>query len=102
MEGTTSTAMQRVRDALLEGNPVPPEAHAALTDEERAEVAGLAVTATLVYTALQTPDPPAEAEASSLKQVTEIVAAQPPAASADNRRPNIVGAVTRWLRSRKK
>jgi len=63
---TISEPMRRVLDALLAGEPVPPEAQARLTDAERAEVASLARTAHLTKLTLAKPEPTAEMEAASL------------------------------------
>ena len=63
---TISEPMRRVLDALLAGEPVPPEAQARLTDAERAEVAALARTAHLTKLTLAKPEPTAEVEAAAL------------------------------------
>lgn len=60
--------MRRVVDALLAGEPVPPDAHAVLTEAERAEVASLARTAHLTKLTLARPEPSAEMEAASLER----------------------------------
>ena len=53
-----SEALRRVMDALLDGLPPPPDAQAALTETERAEVAGLVRTANLTRLTLQTASTP--------------------------------------------
>ncbi len=58
--------MRRVLDALAEGVPAPPDAQAALTEAERAEIASLARTTHLAHLTLQQPAPPNEAEQASL------------------------------------
>jgi len=65
--------MERVVGALLDGAPIPHDAHARLTDEERAELAGLAATAALTRTVLQTPAPPPQAEEASLRRLQDSV-----------------------------
>jgi hypothetical protein len=68
--------MRRVLDALYAGEPVPSDAQAALSDEERAQVAALARTAHLTRLTLQRPDPSAEVEAAALRKAHEALAAQ--------------------------
>jgi hypothetical protein len=74
----TSEAMRRVVDALLEGQPAPPDAQAALTEAERAEVAALARTAHFAAATLRRPDPPDGAEAAALDRARRALAARPP------------------------
>ena len=87
MEATTtsmtfsSDAMERVVGALLDGEPVPHDAHARLTDEERAELAGLVATASLTRTVLQATAPPPQAEEASFRRIQDSVRAQSHAAA---------------------
>jgi len=76
MDLTISEPMRRVLDALYAGEPVPSDAQAALSDEERAQVAALARTAHLTRLTLQRPDPSAEVEAAALRKAHEAMAAQ--------------------------
>jgi hypothetical protein len=73
----TSEAMRRVVDALLEGTPAPPDAHSALTETERAEVAALARTAHLARLSLRKPDPAPAAQAAALFRAQQALAARP-------------------------
>ena len=71
MEKTISKSMQRVIDALVAGETVPADAHAALTDAERSEVAALARTAHLTKLTLARPEPTAEMEAAALARARD-------------------------------
>jgi hypothetical protein len=84
--------MRRVLDALYTGEPVPPDAQAALSEEERVQVAAIARTAHLTRLALNKPEPTAEMEAASLAKAQTALAQQKgngggPAAAPD-KRPN--------------
>jgi len=72
-----SPAFRRVVEALLEGQPAPPEDQAALTDAERAEVAALARTAHLTRVTLQMETPDEAAERASLDRARTQLSAQP-------------------------
>ena len=102
MEAKSTEAIQRVRDALLEGSPVPEGAQAALTDAERAEIASLAAVAMLTKTALHAAEPPPHAEGASLHRAQGILATRRPASA---RRPmrtraGIAGWFARFLGKR--
>lgn len=90
-----SEPMRRIVEALVEGVPVPSDAEAALTPEERAEVASLARTANLTYLTLQQPDPPADAEARSLARARDALSQRPPTPPAEEVRPR--PALLAWL-----
>lgn len=75
MDLTISEPMRRVLDALYAGEPVPPDAQAALSEEERAQVAALARTAHLTRLTLNKPEPSAEVEAAALRKAHEAMAA---------------------------
>ena len=81
----TSDGKRRVLDALLEGMPPPPDAQAALTETERAEIAALARTAHLTRLTLRKPDPAPDAEAEALRRAQAAFAAR--AASGGLRSP---------------
>jgi hypothetical protein len=86
MEIKTTEAMERVLDALYEGEPPPADAQALLTEAERSEITALAATAVLTRTALQVPDPPAHVEEASLRRAQAAIAAHPPASAAEEAR----------------
>lgn len=104
--------MQRAIGALLDGQPVPDDVRASLTEDERAEAARLAATAALARAALHAPTPPPEAEAASLRRAQELVARQPdvspPTPPTDNepvpppqqQQPGARGWLARWRRRR--
>ena len=64
-------------EALIEGAPPPPDAQAALTEEERAEVAALVRTARLTHLTLQQPDPPTGAADAALARAQDALAKHP-------------------------
>lgn len=66
--------MRRVLDALLDGQPAPPDAQAALSDAEQAQVAALARTAQVTRLTLQRPEPTAEIEQRSFDRVQQALA----------------------------
>lgn len=86
-----SEPLQRALDALVDGRPVPDEARARLTDAERAQLSGLVATSALTRIVLQSPVPPAPAEAASLQKAQARVVARP-ASSAARRE----GWFSRW------
>ncbi|MBC8102519.1 MAG: hypothetical protein H7Z41_08005 [Cytophagales bacterium] len=71
MEKTISKPMQRVVDALVEGRTVSPDDQAALSEDERREVAALARTAHLTKLTLARPDPTAEMAAAALARARD-------------------------------
>ena len=92
--------MQRVIGALLNGEPVPEDIRASLTDEERAEAARIAATAALTRTVLQAPVPPPQAEEASLRRAQEMVSRQPVLPQAEKEktsRPSPQARVSGWL-----
>ena len=92
--------MQRVIGALLNGEPVPEDVRASLTDEERAEAARIAATAALTQTVLQAPVPPPQAEEASLRRAQEMVSRQPVPPQIENqnpRQPSPQGRLSGWL-----
>lgn len=101
MEASTTKAMERVRDALLEGQPIPADAQAALTAEERAEIASLAATAILTRDTLHAPAPSPEAEAEALRRATDAVTARPPSSERGPERSGVGGWFAR-LRGKRK
>ena len=92
---TLPEPLRRVLEAIVEGIPVPADADAALSPEERAEVAALARTANLTYLTLQQPEPPAEAEARSLALAQDALAQRPPTTPPEEVRPR--PALLAWL-----
>ena len=93
-------AIEQVRDALLEGAPVPAEALARLTPTERAEIAAMTATAVLARTALREQEAPSpEAEAASLHRARSVLGTQQPPRKGDTPRPGggIAGWLARWL-----
>jgi sugar phosphate isomerase/epimerase len=90
-----SDPMRRIVEALVEGIPVPPDAEAALTPDERAEVGALVRTANLTYLTLQQPDPPTEAEARSLARAQDALSQRPPVPVTEEIRPR--PALLAWL-----
>jgi len=73
-EPVFSEAMRRVLEAMVAGEPVPPEAHASLSEEERREVAALARTAHVTRLALNQPEPTLEMEAKALARAQATLA----------------------------
>jgi hypothetical protein len=69
-----SEPMQRVLAALIEGQAPPPDADAALTEAERAEIAALGRTAHLTYIALHQPEPSTVAEEKALDRARKELA----------------------------
>lgn len=70
-----SDPLRRVLEALVDGTPAPPDALAALTDGERAEMAALLRTSHFVRLTFQAaPGPTAEAEATALARAREALA----------------------------
>ncbi|MDX1931456.1 MAG: hypothetical protein SFU56_02510 [Capsulimonadales bacterium] len=76
-EETLSEPMRRVLEAIVAGEPVPLDAHAALTPAERNELAALARTANLTYLTLQQPDASPDAEQRSLEIAQRELARRP-------------------------
>lgn len=72
-----SEPMGRVLDALFEGQPIPSDAQAALTEEERTEVASLARTAHLTSLTLNQPDPTDTQEQTARQKATDALANLP-------------------------
>ena len=100
---TGSKAKERAVDALLEDERVPDDVRRALTDDERAEVAGLAATARLTRSVLQAPEVPPHAEASSLRRAQAAVTARPPSApdtAAARPRTGFLAWLARWRKGR--
>lgn len=89
--GKTSEAMRSVVEALIEGKTAPPEAQAALTDAERAEVAALARTAHLTRLTMHKPDPSPTVEAAALSRAQQTLAARAPITE-----PNLGGGNSFW------
>ena len=91
--------MQRVLGALLEGDPVPDGARAALSDAERAEIDALRVAAVLTRTALHRGEPAPQAEAASLRRAQGALTthSRPKAPAPAVRRTGIVARIARWL-----
>lgn len=79
MSISISEPMRITLDALYEGRPAPPEALAALTEKERAEVASLVRTANVVSLSLNQPEPTAEMEAAALSRAHQAMAKIPSA-----------------------
>ncbi len=80
-EPVFSEPMRRVLEAMVAGEAIPPDAHAALSDEERQEVAALARTAHLTRITLHQPEPTQEMEARALARAQATLAARPAGAS---------------------
>lgn len=78
---TLSEPMRRVLDAMLDGQPVPPDAHEALTDTERQELAALARTAQITRLALQLPEPPETVETQALERAQKALTQASPGAA---------------------
>lgn len=104
MEATTTTSevMQSAVGALLDGRVVPEDTLAALTPAERAEIKAIAASAMLAKAALATPEPPREAEESSLRRAEGIVASRPPAVPQATVIPPPRGVAAWFARWRKK
>src|SRR5687767_890102 len=75
---TLSEPMRRVLDAMIDGQPVPPDAHEALTEAERQELAALARTAQITRLALQQPEPPEAVETQALQRAQKALTQEPP------------------------
>ena len=85
MNVSISEPMRHALDALYEGIPAPPEVYAALTPDERAEVASLARTASFVRLSLNQPVPTVETEAAALARAHEAMRRQTPASRQDEK-----------------
>lgn len=70
---TLSRPMRLALEALLDDAPPPADALAALTDEERAELASLARTANLTSLTLHQPDPNPDAQANAWAQAEKAL-----------------------------
>jgi hypothetical protein len=76
-EPPISDAARRVAEALIEGSPPPPDARAALTPLEQAEIAALVRTARLTYLALHQPEPGDAAEESAWAKAKDALQSRP-------------------------
>ena len=90
-EPVFSEAMRRVLEAMVAGEPVPPEAHASLSEEERREVASLARTSHVTRLALNQPEPTLEMEAKALARAQATLATTSAARPAGAAAPSIAG-----------
>lgn len=90
-EVSISDPLRRALDALVDGQPIPDDARARLTDAEHAHLSGLVAASALTRIVLQSPVPSAPAEAASLQKAQARVAARP--ASGPPRRE---GWFSRW------
>lgn len=75
---TMSEPMRQVMEALVAGLPAPPDAQAALTEAEQAEVAALVRTAHLTRLSLDRSRPPEGAEDAARARAEAALAANPP------------------------
>lgn len=78
-----SEAAQRVAEALIAGDPPPPDAQAALSNEEKAEIAAMIRTARLTYLTLHQPEPGADAEEKALAKAKDALQNRPPDTPSD-------------------
>ena len=76
-EPPISEPMRRVAEALIEGVTPPPDAQAALTVEERAEIAALVRTARLTNLTLHQPEAAPEVEAQAWSKAQEALKERP-------------------------
>ena len=90
-------AMQRAVGALLDGQPIPDDARARLTDEEWMELARLAATASLARIVLQDPTPTQQAEEASLRRAQDRVIPHASNAPATAAPPPPAGQPGGWL-----
>lgn len=82
-EPPISEPLRRVLEALIEGAPPPPDAQAALTEAEKAEVAALVRTARLTHLTLQQPEPPTGAAEAALARAQDALAKHPALGATD-------------------
>jgi hypothetical protein len=96
---TLSEPMRRVLSALMEGETPPSDAHAALTAEERAEIAVLGRTANLAYLTLHQPEPSTLAQAKALDRARNEMTRRQSAATVNGAPPSIAArpALLAWL-----
>ncbi len=92
---TLSAPMRQVLEALLEGLPAPPDALAALSSDEKAEVAAFVRATHLIRLTLQSPLPSEEAEAASLARARAVATRLPATGNAPPATPR--PALLAWL-----
>jgi hypothetical protein len=83
----------------MEGEAPPSDAHAALTTEERAEIAALGRTANLAYLTLHQPEPSTAAQAKALDRARNEMVRRQPAATVNGNPPSTAArpALRAWL-----
>jgi hypothetical protein len=80
-----SEPLRRVMEALVAGLPAPPDAQAALSEDEKAQVAAMGRTSRLVKVALDKGEPPPGAEEAARARAQAALEKRPPTAADQTR-----------------